>query len=45
MNKKMYAAFYSNFFYDVSLWEKFYFSQCASHDVVITWFGHYVKLA
>ena len=41
--KKMYPLIYRRLFHNVSLWEKVFLGQCASRDVVITQFGHYVK--
>ena len=43
--RKMYPLIYRRLFHNVSLWEKVFLGQRASRDVVITWFGRYVKLA
>ena len=43
--KKMYPLIYRHLFHNVSLWEKVFLGPIVSRDVVITRFGHYVKLA
>lgn len=48
MLKKSYPLIYRHLFPNESLSEKYLFCSMASHDrpeVVVTWFGHYVKLA
>lgn len=43
--KKMYPPFYNHYFHKVNLWGEVFWGQYALRDVVIPYFGHYVKLA
>ena len=42
--EEMYPLIYRRLFHNVSLWEKVFLGPIASRDVIITQFGHYVKL-